>query len=140
MNETSKKNAIKLLTDNMENIILPLTQKTLQQFKCPPRCNVDPEVLLPDKTEEVHPIRFASVDAERVRKAAPKTGRGAGSSESDTESWKRLLTSTQFGDITTGLCNTFAEVLKTLCTVENLSSSLEGFLACSLIPLNKNPR
>ena len=102
MNETSKKNAIKLLTDNMENIILPLTQKTLQQFKYPPRCNVDPEVLLPDKTEEVHPIRFASVDKERVRKAAPKTGRGAGSSESDTESWKRLFTSTQFGDITTG--------------------------------------
>ena len=123
----------------MENSILPLTQKTLQQLKYPPRCNADPEVLLPGKPEEVHLIRFASVDAESVRKAALKTGGGAGSSEFHTEGWKRLFTSTQFGDITTGLCNTFAEVIKTFCTGENLSSSLEGFLARSLIQLNKNP-
>ena len=56
-----------------------------------------------------------------------------------TEFWKRLFTSTQFGDSATDLCNTFAEVIKKLCSAEKLSSSLETFLACRLIPLDKNP-
>ena len=36
------------------------------------------------------------------------------------------------------LCKTFAEVIKKLCTAENLSSSSEVFLKCHLIPLDKN--
>ena len=46
-------NEIKLMKDNMKNDILPLTEKTLQQLKQkhPPRCNADPNVLLPDKPD-----------------------------------------------------------------------------------------
>ena len=104
-------NAIKLLTDNMKNGILPLTEKTLQQLKQkhPPSSNADPEVLLPGKPEEIHPIQFASIDAEGVSKATLKTRRGAGPSGLDAEGWKRLFTSIQFGDGTTDLCRTFAE-------------------------------
>ena len=67
--------AIKLQTDILKNDILPLTEKTLQQLKqkYPPRCNADPDVLLPDKPEEAHPIKFASIDVESVRKATLKT-------------------------------------------------------------------
>ena len=43
-----------------------------------------------------------------------------------------------FGDSSLDLCQTLAKVTKKLCT-EELSTSLEGFLACRLIPLNKNP-
>ena len=133
-------NAIKLLMDNMMNAILSLTEKTLQQLeqKYPPRRNADPEVLLPDKPEAVHPIKFSTIDAESVRKVTLKTRGGAGPSGLDPEGWKRLFTSTQFGDSTTDLCNIFAEVIKKLCTVENLPSSLEAFMACRLIPLDKN--
>ena len=46
---------------------------------------------------------------------------------------------THFGDITTELCSTFAQLIKKLCNVENLALSLEAFLACRLIPLDKNP-
>ena len=101
------------------------------------RCNADPEVLLPDKPEAVHPIKFASIDVESVRKATFKT-RGAGLSGLDAEGWKRLFTSTQFADSTTDLYNTLAKVIKKLPTAENLSSSLEAFLVCRLIPLDKN--
>ena len=55
------------------------------------------------------------------------------------EVWKRLFTSTQLGDSTTDLCNTFLGVIKKLRTTEILSSSLEAFLARCLIPLEKNP-
>ena len=52
----------------------------MQQLKQkhPPRCNADPEVLLPDKPKEVHPIKFASTDAEYVRIATLKTRGGTG--------------------------------------------------------------
>ena len=80
MRRGSVHNAIKLLTHNMKNGILPLTEKTLQELKQkhPPKCNADPEVLLPKKPKEVHPIKFVSIDAESVRKTRLKTRGEAG--------------------------------------------------------------
>ena len=86
----------------------------------------------------MHPSKFASIDAESVRKFTPKTRRGAEPSGLDAKGWKRLFTLTRFGDSTNDLCNTFPEVTKKLCTAENLSSSLKAFLACCLIPLHEN--
>ena len=43
--------------------------------------------MLPDKTEEIHPIKFDSIDAENVRKAALRTRGGAGPSELDADGW-----------------------------------------------------
>ena len=37
------------------------------------------------------------------------------------------------------LCKAFAAVIKRLCVEENQSASLEAFLPCCLIPLDKNP-
>ena len=153
INEISKKftremrignvhNAMKLLTNNMKNGVLPLNKKTLEQLKQkhPQRRDADPEIMLPDKPEEIHPIKFDSIDAENVRKAALKTRGGAGPSGLDADGWKRIFTSNQFEYSTDDLCKTFAEVIKKLCTVENQSISLEAFLANRLIPLDKNPR
>ena len=95
--------------------------------------------MLPDKPEEIHPIKFDSIDAENVRKAALKTRGGAGPSGLDADGWKRIFTSNQFGDSTDDLCKTFAEVIKKLYIVENQSTVLEAFLANQLIPLDKNP-
>ena len=41
--------------------------------------------MLPDKPEEIHPIKFDSIDAENVRKAALKTRDGAGPSGLDAD-------------------------------------------------------
>ena len=152
INEISKKftremrkgnihNAMKLLTNNMKIGVLPLTKKTLEQLKQkhPQRRDADPEIMLPDKPEEIHPIKFDSIDAENVRKAALNTRGGAGPSGLDTDGWKRIFTSNQFGDSTDDLCKTFSEVIKKLCTVQNQSTSLKAFLANRLIPLDKNP-
>ena len=152
INEISKKptreirkgnfhNAMKLLTNNMKNCVLPLNKKTLEQLKQkhPQRRDADPDIMLPDKPEEIHPNKFDSIDAENVRKAALKTRGGAGPSGLDADGWKRIFTLNQFGDSTGDLCKTFAEVIKNLCTVENQSLSLEAFLANRLIPLEKTP-
>ena len=65
-------NAIELLTNNMKNGVLPLNKKTLEQLKQkhPQRRDADPEIMLPDKPEKIHPIKFDSIVAENVRKAA----------------------------------------------------------------------
>ena len=49
--------------------------------------------MLPDKPEEIHPIKFDSIDAENVRKAALKTRGGAEPSGLDADGWKRIFTS-----------------------------------------------
>ena len=140
MRKGNDPNAMKFLTNNMENGVLPL--KTLEQLKLkqkhPQRRDADPEIMLPDKPEEIHPIKFDSIGAKNFRKAALKTRGGAGPSGLDADGWKRIFTSNQFGDSTDDLCKTFAEVIKKLCTVENLSISLEAFLGNRLIPLDKN--
>ena len=152
INEISKKftremrignvhNAMKLLTNNMKNGVLPLNKKTLEQLKQkhPQRCDADLEIMLPDKPEEILPVKFDSIDAENVRKAALKTRCGAGQSGLDADGWKMIFTSNQFGDSIDDLCKIFIEVTKKLCTVENNSTSLEAFLVNRLIPLDKNP-
>ena len=55
----------------------------MQQLKQkhPTRRNVDPKVLLPGKLEEIHPIQYASSDAEKVRKPTLKIGGGLRQSE-----------------------------------------------------------
>ena len=113
------------------NVVLPLNKKTREQLKQkhPQRRDVDSEIMLPVKPEEIDPIKFDSIDAENVRKAALKTRGEAGPSGLDADFWKRIFTSNQFGDSTDDLCKTFAEVIKKLCTVENQTTSLEAFLA-----------
>ena len=140
MRKANVHKAMKLLTNNMKSGVLPLNKKTLEQLKQkhPQRRGADLEIMLPDKPEEIHPIKFDSIDAENVRKAALKTRGGAGPSGLDADGWKRIFISNQFGDRIDDLCKTFAEVIKKLCTVENLSISLEAFLANRLIPLDKN--
>ena len=97
----------------MKNGLLPLNKKTLEQLKQkhPQRYDADPEIMLPDKPEEIHPIKFDSVEAENVWKAGLKTRGRAGASGLDADDWKRIFTSNQFGNSTDDLCKTFAEVI-----------------------------
>ena len=67
--------AMKILTNNMQKGILPLDDKTLKLLhqKHPSPMKASEEVLLPDKPEVIHPIKFENIDGETVRKAALKT-------------------------------------------------------------------
>ena len=142
MRKANINSAMKLLADNIQNGILPLNDQTLYQIKqkYPHGKDAYPEVLLPDLPEEIHAIKFHSSDAESVKKAILKTKDAAGSSGLDADGWKRILTSNQFGNSSNDLYKTFTEVIKKLCTTEDLSSSLKALLACRLIPLDKSPR
>ena len=140
MKKRNVNSAMKILTDNMKNGILPLTGQTLNQLKLKHQEAKDAsqEILLTDTPETIHLIKFESIDVEKIQKAAVKTQGGSGPSGMDVDGWKQILTSKQFGKSSINLCKAFAEVIK-ICSIENQSASLEAFLACQLITLDKNP-
>ena len=80
-----------------------------------------------------------------VKEAALKTKGGSGPSGLDADGWRKILVSKSYGTINADLRRAFANVIKKICT-ERLpvdttkdETPLEAFLACRLIPLDKNP-
>ena len=57
----------------------------------------------------------------------------------DADGSKRILTSKQFAEGSADLCATIANMIKKLCIEKDLANTLEAFLSCRFIPLNKDP-
>ena len=132
--------AIKLLTNNMQNRVLPLNGKTLELLrqKHPKASPATESVLLTDDIENVDPIKLENITKESVRKAALKTKGSCSPSAMNAERWGRMLTSKQFGNSSSHLCKAIVRMKRKLCTVEDQHKSLEAFVACRLILLDKN--
>ena len=133
--------AINIITNNMQNGILPLTDATLKllnksilslllQLK-KSFCLINPK--------SIHRIKYENINADVVRKATLKTKGGSGPSGMDAHGWKRILTSRQFVESSTDLRTTIANMIKKLCIDKDLANTLEAFLSCRLIPLDMNP-
>ena len=141
--------AVKLLTSNMQSGILPLTDETmvLLHSKHPEPSPLNEEALYPHETDPIHPVVFDQISSDSVRIAALGTKGGAGPSGLDADGWRHILVSRNFGLPSEELRDEIAQMIKKLCTERvNLfqnnghsTSSLESFLACRLIPLDKNP-
>ena len=133
--------AVKLLTNNMQDGILPLNNKTLNKLKekHPKSKNANNDVLLTGIPQDFHPIMFGSNDEEMIRKAAIKTKGGSGPSAMDADGWRRILCSNNFGDANVDLRKAIANFIKKICTEKVSAVSIEAFVACRLIPLDKNP-
>ena len=98
--------AMKNLADKMQNSVLLLNDQTLNQLKQrhPLGKGADPQILLPDIPEEVHPIKSYWVDTETVKKAILKAKGAARPSGLDADGLKRILTSNQFSNSSNDLC------------------------------------
>ena len=106
--------------------------------KHPESKNASIDILLTDISQRVHPIKFAGINEEMVRKAAIKT-KGSGPSAMDADGWRRVLCSNNFGDTNVDLRKAIANFIKKNYTEEISTTSIETFIACRLIPLDKNP-
>ena len=106
--------ALKLLTDNMQNGILPLDRNMLNllQEKHPPPGDPDPLFCFPDQPTRVHHIRFESITAESIKIAATKTKGASGPSGLDAVGWRRILTSKSFGKSSDDVCTALANMSK----------------------------
>ena len=103
------------------------------------------EILLRGENSSVHPVVFENID-ENMVKEAPLTAKGGyGPSGLDADGWRKILVSRSYGTINADLRRAFANVNNKIYT-EKLpvdtakdETALESFLACRLIPFNKNP-
>ena len=140
MSKGNVNGALKLLTENMSNGILPLNDKTLTMLNQKhPEANEPPqEVLLQGPTRPVHPIVYEDMDESLILKVGMLTKGGSGLSGLDADGLRKILTSRSFGTASFELRKTFALFVKRLCLefCKN-AESLESFIACRLIPLDK---
>ena len=83
------------------------------------------------------PIVFEQITCEAIRQAALHTHGTAGPSGVDAFSWRRFCSS--FKSASTDICNALAAVARRLCTSYVHPGGVTAFVACCLIPLNKNP-
>ena len=141
--------AVKLLTNEMSGGILPLNDETfhLLQTKHPDPKPCHPEALCDFQAPDVHTVVFDTINEDSIRKAAMNTKGGSGPSGVDADTWRLILASHRFGICSEELRTELASATRQMCKekveihVEGQSptSSLEAFLACRLIPLDKNP-
>ena len=82
---------------------------------------------------------FASIDESSIQKAAKLTKGAAGPSQFDVDQFRRILCSKKFKNEGKTLREQIAILARNIATSIIDPSCLEAFVACRLIPLNKNP-
>ena len=141
--------AIRFLTENADNGVLELDDtigpehtKTVREVlrdKHPTARDASTDALPTTSAlpPQIHPVLFDSLTANAIRAAALRTHGSAGPSGIDAAGWRRLCCS--FHKESVDLCAAIAAFAKRLCTTHVDPRGLEAFVACRLIPVNKNP-
>ena len=141
--------AIRLLDEAETKGIADLNGDVLNTLKSqhPDSQPASPETLMQGEPQIPNPIIYESIDASVIQKAALHTKGAAGPSGMDANGWRRILISRNFGKTTDDLCKSVAKMAKKLCTTNieietingNTTLSIESYIACRLIPLEKKP-
>ena len=121
----------------------PLTKEVVFQLeiKHPDNRDAWEEILLIGPINKIHPIVFDKIDEEMVLRAASITKSSSGPSGLDPDYWMQMLTSSSFCKTSSDLRKWIADFIKNLPSkkIKSANKLLEAFIACRLIPLNKNP-
>ena len=135
--------AIKIITNNMTGGILPLNDETLEALvqKHPNANELQEDVTLQGPIDKIHPIIFNIIDEDIIIKAVKMTkGGGSGPSGLDAKGWRKIIIiSKVYGDYGKDLRKMLANCIKKMCQEKINDNSLEAYLACRLVPLDKKP-
>ena len=88
---------------------------------------------------KVEPVIFENIDGTLIQACAKRTAGAAGPSGLDSDGWKRILCSKQFGKKTEELCDAIALMARRLSTGYVDPSTMKSYTACRLVPLDKKP-
>ena len=97
----------------------------------------DPSTLLGSPPGTVNPVLFDGLNADTIRSASLRTTGAAGPSGLDAIAWRCLCCIFKSASVT--LCSALAAVGHCLCTETVHPDGLSAFVACRLIPLDKQP-
>ncbi|CAB4011930.1 Hypothetical predicted protein [Paramuricea clavata] len=89
------------------------------------------------KPSHFDPILYNRITSDTIRDAANKIQGSAGPSGVDAHLWRRFCLS--YKTASSDLCNALAGVARLLCTKSVHPEGLSAFVACRLIPLDKDP-
>ena len=141
--------ALRFLSESQGNCVLDLnsfiddgkmrTVLDVLKEKHPPGWEMDVEALVTTSEEppETHPVLLERLTGVLVRTCALRTQGGAGPSGVHAAGWRRILTG--FHRESVDLCEAVAALGRRVCTEFVDPASLEAFLACRLIPIDKKP-
>ena len=132
--------AIKILEKANKGGILPLSHDTFEILpqKHPEASEVSNDMLLKETRQEVHPVIYESINSEMLKDTI-KTKRGTtGLSEMDAVESRRILILCNFRNVGEDFRKSILEMAKRLCQ-EKSADYFATFLACRLIPLDKQP-
>ena len=140
--------ALKVLQKSSELGIADLSPATVNQLQNlhPNGEEANEEILIMRESEPFFDdIIFRNIDENAIAKAAMKTRGAAGPSGLDAEGWRRILISKNYGSDGKALRTAIARMTQVISTKEipvitdQNKTSLEAYIACRLIPLNKEP-
>ena len=146
INSGKVKPALRLLSENNSSGVLPLSTKVNEKTVLDALKEKHPsskpayEKALMGEVEPspcFHPVAFSQITGDAIKRAALRTEGAAGPSGIDALAWRRLCTS--FGGASSDLCSSIAISARTLCTEFIDTEHLNAYLACRLVPLDKNP-
>eukprot|EP00111_Clytia_hemisphaerica_P004992 TCONS_00014349-protein len=139
------KAALRVLEQAPNGGILGLNEDTLRSLKelHPEGSDAQNDILLTGKPAHIDPIVYESIGGTAILSAALKTRGSAGPSALDADGWRRILASRNYGTVGSDLRTSLANMLKILCQTpldpNSEERDKEAFLACRLVPLDKNP-
>lgn len=133
--------AINVVTNNMTGGILPLNDETLEMLrqKHPEGSESYEDTLIQGPIKSVNAVVYDVIDEDMIMRAAKTTKGGSGPSGMDANGWIKIIASRVYGDTGTDLRKAIAKFARRLCHEEVNDNSLEAYLGCRLVPLDKNP-
>ena len=122
-----------ILTINDENI------KLLNE-KHPKAKIADEDMILEGPINYVDSIIFENITGDLIKKISFNMRGSAGPSAMDADQWRMILGTKKYGQLSEDLANSIARMARILAT-ETVTDrkGLSPYLACRLIPLDKNP-
>ena len=126
MNKDNINSAMKRLSNNIENSLLPLNDT--------PRSPPPPPLILKQKHKQFlfddipqskHKIKYECVDAEVIPNTVLRTRDGWGPSGRDADGWRRILTFNTFSQSSIHICMVLANFAKKLCVESNQTTELQ---------------
>ena len=145
VHEGKLRSGLRMLSEDQAKGVLSLddmiegksVRDTLKE-KHPPAEPLHPEAVLPGDVPQPHnDTYFAALNRDVIRQAALNTQGAAGPSGMDAADWRYICTS--FKAASDSLCDALASCARRLATQYIDPISLESFVACRLIPLDKDP-
>ena len=101
--------------------------------------NIADGSLLNGPIRDIPPCIFNIIDEQLIMKVTLQTQGSAGPSGADANMYTRILCSKNFNEVGKELREEIAIMARNLSTTNYHHSLLESYVACRLIPFNKNP-